>query len=425
MSCAASSLPDSTGQGRPRLTVGDIFRAHGEAYRKSHALSEPQRRAMRAIEACRTPVLGGRLDVCDECGLEQVAFHSCRNRHCPTCQSLSQARWIERRLQRLLPTDYFHVVFTVPDDLLNGLALRNREAFFDMLFAAASQTLLQLGADPKRLGAQLGATLVLHTWTRELKFHAHLHCIVTGGGLHRDGDRWVHARQGYLFPVQVLGKLFRGKLVAALVEAHRAGQLDFSGACAELAAPNAFAQLKDRLYKTKWVAYAKEPFAGPEQVFRYLGRYTHRVGLSNQRLLDFTSDGVRFRTWGDDTSTLSPDEFTHRFLQHVLPPGFVKIRHYGLMAPSNATTKLEVARRLLEAEHPDLPGLVGAFAAVLLLANAAKHLTAPVAPADDWRAHFERLTGIDVSRCPRCHIGRLTPHPLPSLWAKRPPDDTS
>lgn len=366
--------------------------------------------------------MGGRLDVCDKCGLEQPVFHSCRNRHCPTCQSLSQARWIERRMQRLLPTDYFHVVFTVPDDLLNGLALRNREAFFDMLFAAASQTLLQLGADPKRLGAQLGATLVLHTWTRELKFHAHLHCIVTGGGLHADGTRWVHGRQGYLFPVQVLSKLFRGKVVAALVEARQSGQLALP---TSLAAPRAFAQLKDSLYKTKWVAYAKEPFAGPEQVFHYLGRYTHRVGLSNQRLLGLTADGVHFRTRGEATATLSPDEFIRRFVQHVLPRGFVKIRHYGLMAPSNATTKLEVARRLLEAEHPDLPAVVGAFAAVLLLANAAKRLTGTPAPGDDWRAHFERLTGIDVSRCPRCNVGRLTPHPLPLLWAKKPPDDTS
>ncbi|HUJ74534.1 MAG TPA: transposase zinc-binding domain-containing protein, partial [bacterium] len=187
---AAQSKP-----GRPHLTLGDIFRAHGEAYRKSHALSEPQRRAMRAIETCRTPVLGGRLDVCADCGHQQPVFHSCRNRHCSTCQGLAQARWIDGRMERLLPTDYFHVVFTVPDELLNGLALRNREAFFDMLFSAGSQTLLALGLDSKRLGAQLGVTAVLHTWTRDLRFHAHLHCIVTGGGLHPDGARWVHARQ--------------------------------------------------------------------------------------------------------------------------------------------------------------------------------------------------------------------------------------
>ena len=326
-------------------------------------------------------------------------------------------------MQRLLPTDYFHVVFTVPDDLLNGLALRNREVFFDMLFAAGSQTLLQLGADPQRLGAQLGATLVLHTWTRDLKFHAHLHCIVTGGGLSADGKSWVPARQGYLFPVEVLSKLFRGKLVAALVEAYRVGELNLTGSCAELAKPKAFAQLKDKLYKTKWVAYAKEPFVGPAQVFQYLGRYTHRVGLSNHRILDFNADGVQFRTRGEDTATLAPDEFIHRFLQHVLPHGFVKIRHYGLMAPSNATTKLEVARKLLEAEHPELATAVAALAAVLLLANASIASAAPV--SDGWRALLERLTGRDVSVCPRCQIGRLTPRPLPSTYLSKPPDDTS
>lgn len=415
--------PSPTGEERPRLALGDIFRAHGEAYRKSHVLSEPQRKAMRAIEACRTPVLGGRLDVCDNCDFQDVVYNSCRNRHCPTCQNLSQARWIEGRMQRLLPTDYFHVVFTVPDDLLNGLVLRNRELFFDLLFAAASKTLLELGADPKRLGAQLGATLVLHTWTRELKFHAHLHCIVTGGGLHLDGNRWVNARnQGFLFPVEVLKKLFRGKLVAALAGAYAAGHLEFSGACAELANPKAFARLKDKLYKTKWHAYAKEPFAGPEQVFQYLGRYTHKVGLSNQRLLELSDVGVHFRTKGDATLTLAPDVFIHRFLQHVLPSGFVKIRHYGLLASSNATTRLEVARRLLEAEHAGLCLAIGLVAAVLLAANSSP---APELP-DDWRALLEHLTGIDVSRCPSCGHGTLRSHPLPRpLSTTKPSDDSS
>lgn len=412
----------STGEERPRLTLGDIFRAHGEAYRKSHWLSEPQRKAMRDIEACRTEVLGGRVDVCDNCEFQDAVYNSCRNRHCPTCQSLSQARWIEARMQRLLPTDYFHVVFTIPDDLLNGLVLRNRELFFDLLFAAASKTLLQLGADPKRLGAQLGATLVLHTWTRDLKFHVHIHCIVTGGGLHRDGTRWLNARnQDFLFPVEVLKKLFRGKLVAALAAAYEAGHLELSGACAELADPRAFARLKDKLYKTKWHAYAKEPFAGPEQVFQYLGRYTHKVGLSNQRLLDFTDDGVHFRTKGDATLTLAPDDFIHRFLQHVLPPGFVKIRHYGLLASSNATTKLEVARRLLEALQPGLCAAIGLVAAVLLAANS----QTPTELPDDWRALLERLTGIDLSRCPRCGLGTLHSLPLPRHPFTKPLDDTS
>jgi hypothetical protein len=412
VACAASPAPGTAGPGRPRLTVGDIFRAHGEAYRKSQALSAQQRKAMRAIETCRTPVLGGRVDVCDQCGEAQVVYHSCRNRHCPTCQSLSQARWIEGRMRRLLPTDYFHVVFTVPDDLLNGIILRNRELFFDLLFAAGSRTLLELGADPERLGAQLGITIVLHTWTRDLRFHAHLHCIVTGGGLHPDGDRWLRAREGYLFPVRVLSKLFRGKLLASLSAAHAAGQLDLSGPCADLAEPRAFARLKDQLYKTNWVAYAKKPFAGPEQVFRYLGRYTHRVGLSNQRLVDLTDDGVTFRTRGDATACLPPDQFIGRFLQHVLPRGFVKIRHFGLHAPANATTRLEIARRAIESARSKAPPQAPA-------------VTEPAAPLPQpgWRDLLQRLTGIDLTRCKRCG-GVLHSTPL-SLQAARPPDDTS
>jgi hypothetical protein len=375
---------------------------------------------MRAIEVCRTQVLGGRVDVCDGCAREEVVFHSCRNRHCPTCQSLSQARWIEARMERVLPTEYFHVVFTIPDELLNGLVLRNRELFFDMLFAAASQTLLALGEDPKRLGAQLGITAVLHTWTRDLKFHPHLHCLVSGGGLQRDGARWVHARQGYLFPVDVLSKLFRGKLMAALAKAYQRGQLALSGSCAELADPRTFARLKDRLYQTKWITYAKEPFAGPAQVFEYLGRYTHRVGISNQRLLQFTDDGVRFRTKGDATATLAPHEFIHRFLQHVLPSGFVKIRHYGLLSPSNATTRLEVARELLEAEQAGLSAAIGLVAALLIATTS----TSGLPHNEDWRALLRRLTGFDASRCPSCG-GVLRSLPLPRPLPAPPPDDTS
>ena len=369
---------------------------------------------MRAIETCRTPVLGGRVDVCEQCGEAQVVYHSCRNRHCPTCQSMSQARWIEGRMRRLLPTRYFHVVFTVPDDLLNGIILRNRELFFDMLFAAGSQTLLTLGADPKRLGAQLGVTAVLHTWTRDLRFHAHLHCIVTGGGLHPDGDRWLSTPQHYLFPVKVLSKLFRGKLLASLDAAYRAGRLDLPGACEPLADPRTFARLRDKLYKTEWVSYAKEPFAGPEQVFRYLGRYTHRVGVSNQRLLDLTDQGVLFRTRGDATALLPPDQFIGRFLQHVLPPRFVKIRHYGLHAPANATTRLETARRLLEAERP-----APAADATIPATPAAD----PAAPPADWREILRRLTGIDPTRCRFCG-GTLRSTPL-SIPSRKPPDDSS
>ncbi len=414
MACAASPAPGTFGTGRPRLTVGDIFRAHGEAYRKSHALSSQQRKAMHAIETCRTPVLGGRVDVCEQCGEAQVVYNSCRNRHCPTCQSLQQARWIEGRMQRLLPIDYYHVVFTVPDDLLNGIILRNRALFFDLLFAAASQTLLELGADPHRLGAQLGITSVLHTWTRDLRLHVHLHCIVTGGGLHPDGERWLSTPQDYLFPVKVLSKLFRGKLLASLNAAYEAGTLSLLGTCEPLRDPKAFARLRDQLYKTNWVSYAKKPFAGPEQVFRYLGRYTHRIGISNQRLLDLTEEGVLFRTKGDATALLSPDQFIGRFLQHVLPRRFVKIRHYGLHAPANATARLETARRLLQPEQPQVPPAVPVLTALIL---AAGRTDPPL--VEDWRALLHRLTGIDPTRCKRCG-GRLRSTPL-----SVPPDDTS
>jgi hypothetical protein len=373
---------------------------------------------MHAIETCRTPVLGGRVDVCEQCGETQVVYHSCRNRHCPTCQSLQQARWIEGRMRRLLPTDYFHVVFTVPDNLLNGIILRNRRLFFDLLFAAGSKTLLELGADPHRLGAQPGITSVLHTWTRDLRLHAHLHCIVTGGGLQPDGERWLSTPQDFLFPVKVLSKLFRGKFLASLDAAYQAGTLSLLGACEPLRDPKAFAQLRDQLYKTNWVTYAKEPFAGPEQVFRYLGRYTHRVGISNQRLLDLTEEGVLFRTKGDATALLPPEQFIGRFLQHVLPYRFVKIRHYGLHAPANAKTRLETARRVLEVKRPDLSSPITDAAPPT---PAADRIDPP--PVEGWRALLRRLTGIDPTRCKRCGATlRATPLSVPP---PTPPDDTS
>jgi hypothetical protein len=372
--------------------VGGIARAHFGDFIARHALSEAQRKVLRDVAACRTPVLGGRLDVCAGCGDEKTVFHSCRNRHCPTCQSLSQARWIEGRMARLLPTDYFHVVFTVPDDLLAGLAMRNRTVFFDALFAAGSQTLLELGRDPKRLGAQLGLTAVLHTWTRDLRFHPHLHCIVMGGGLTDDG-RWRSTKRDYLFPVSVLSKLFRGKVVAILNEAYRDGRLDvrgldgFVGNTDEDAA--AWLRLRKKLFATKWVSYAKPPFAGAESVYQYLGRYTHRVGLSDHRLLSVTDEAVTFRTRGQETATLHPHEFLRRFLQHVLPPGFVKLRHYGLLAPGNVNTRLVTAREVLERRLPSPPSPVA---------------PAPTTTVDEstWVELLRRLTGHDVTRCAKC-----------------------
>jgi hypothetical protein len=394
------------GQGLPRPTVGDIARAHGEDFKKQHALTEAQRKVLRAVATCRTPVLGGRVDVCVECGDERTVFHSCRNRHCPACQSLTQARWMEGRVARLLPTDYFHVVFTVPDELLGALALRNREVFFNALFAAGSQTLLELGRDEKRLGAQVGLTAVLHTWTRDLRFHPHLHCIVTGGGLTRDGA-WRATRSDYLFPVSVLSKLFRGKMVAALDEAYRAGQLEVRGLAGfggDVPDDVAWRRLRRKLYRTRWVSYAKPPFAGPEAVYQYLGRYTHRVGLSNHRLLSVTDDTVTFRTRGDETVTLHPHEFLRRFLLHVLPDGFVKLRHYGLLAPGNVNTRLVTARKVLEAQ-PVAP----------TSAPAARPAT--VEQLTGWRDLLLRLTGFDVTRCAKCG-GAIRSRPLPRAEPK-------
>jgi hypothetical protein len=391
--------------------VGEIARAHGEAFKSQHALTEAQRKVLRAVSTCRTPVLGGRVDVCAECGHEGVAFNSCRNRHCPACQAMTSARWMAGRMKRLLPTDYFHVVFTVPDDLLNGIALRNRQLFFEAMFEAASQTLLTLGNDEKRLGAQVGFTAVLHTWTRDLRFHPHVHCIVTGGGLSPDGAAWKATRRDYLFPVTVLSKLFRGKLVAALDAAYRDGRLDVYGADGFVDVPDedtAWRRLRRRLYRAKWVSYAKPPFAGPESVYQYLGRYTHRVGLSNRRLVSATTEAVTFHTWGEQTAALHPHEFLRRFLQHVLPDGFVKLRHYGLLAPGNVNTRLVTARKLLEARTPS---------------SASASSPPPAAPVDaveGWRELLMRLTGIDVTRCPKCG-GALSSRPL-----ERPPvKDTS
>lgn len=365
-------------------------------YRHGHVLTPDQQKVMRAIEVCRTEVLGGHLDVCDRCGYSQPSYNSCRNRHCPKCQSLVQAKWVEERMERLLPVHYFHVVFTVPSSL-RPIFRRNQRAMYKLLFEAASKTLLTLGDDHKRLGAQLGITAVLHTWTRELEFHPHLHCIVTGGGLSPDGTTWVTARRKYLFPVKVLSHLFRGIFLDGLARLHASGDLRIDG---DLRA------LLDPLYRQEWVVYAKRPFGGPEQVFKYLGRYTHRVGISNQRLISLDDSGVRFATKNGRTITLSPQEFIRRFLLHVLPPGFVKLRHYGLWASGNVPTRLAAARLLLPAAASPPP-------------TDTEHIAEEI----EWQVRLLRLTGIDVTRCPRCGDGRMIPHPLDGHGA--PPTDTS
>ena len=369
---------------RPQHEVADIFRAHGQAYRATHVLRPEQRKVIRAITACRTAVLGGHLDVCPDCGDEKPSFNSCRNRHCPKCQALAQARWVRKRQERILPTHYFHVVFTLPGEL-RPLGLRNQKLIYDLLFSAASRTLLELGLDPGRLGALLGITAVLHTWTRELCYHPHLHCIVTGGGLSPDSERWVETGADYLFPFEVLSRLFRGKFLDSLSRAYEKELLELTD---ELLTPGAFEQLKSRLYEKGWVVYAKPPFAGVEQVFSYLGRYTHRVAISNNRIVELNPHQVTIATRDGNTMSMSPQEFIRRFLMHVLPDGFVKIRHYGLMASGNVNTKLELARDLLKTPSH---------------AHELKSVTGEKNPEpDDWQTLLKELTGIDIGICPAC-----------------------
>ena len=338
---------------RPRLEVADILRTHGAAYRARYPVSPEQAAVMRHLAACRTAALGGHVDSCAACGFLKVSYNSCRDRHCPKCQSARRAEWLEARLQRLLPVEYFHVVFTLPKQL-KALALKNRRVVYGLLFRAASQTLLELAADPKRLGAQIGFTAVLHTWGQNLLFHPHLHCVVTGGGLSPGGTRWISARQGYLLPVKVLAKLFRGKFLAELRSAYRNNELRLSGSVEALTDPAHFRELLTTLYRQNWVVYAKRPFGGAAQVYRYLGRYTHRVAISNARLVAMNEGRVRFRyrDYRDDSRTkemtLSAEEFLRRFLLHVLPKRFVRIRHYGLLASRNVTTRLARCRQLLE-----------------------------------------------------------------------------
>lgn len=373
---SAGPLPMECGVRRPRpaLEIATIFREHGESYRQTHTPSVEQLRVMRAIERCRTAALGGHVDVCSSCGTATPSYNSCRNRHCPKCQGLAQAKWLEGRKQRILPTHYFHVVFTLPSEL-RGLAKGNPKLVYDILFEAASQTLLELGRDHQRLGATLGITCVLHTWSRTLAYHPHVHCIVTGGGLSLDHARWVATSPKYLFPLPVMAKLFRGKMLCALRRVHRRRELRLPD---EFVEPSRFDAFIDTLFATNWVVYAKPPFGGPDNVYAYLGRYTHRVGLSNHRLRAIDDEHVTFVGRHDKLVRLTHHQFIHRFLQHVLPPDFVRLRHYGLLAPCNATTLLEVARGHLGQPTP--------------------------APVDDltWRERFLQLTGVDLRVCSRC-----------------------
>jgi hypothetical protein len=365
--------------GRPALEVADIFRAHGSAWRQAQHghLSIGQLKVMSAIEQCRSAALGGHVLRCNGCEHVEIAYNSCRNRHCPKCQAKAAQRWLDARQADLLPVDYYHVVFTLPAPI-SEIAYYNKAVIYGLLFEVAAEVLHTIAADPKHLGAQIGATLVLHTWGSALTHHPHVHGIVPGGGLSLDGSRWVACRPGFFLPVRVLSRLFRRRFLEELATAHRTGQLQFFGEYADLADAAVFTNWLAPLRKIEWVVYAKRPFAGPAAVLAYLSRYTHRVAISNRRLVALDERGVTFR-WKDyrgkgttryKTMTLSTGEFMRRFLLHVLPGGFHRIRHYGLIANTGRRENLARARELLGIETPNVD-------ASLLEAEASGRLVLP------------------------------------------------
>jgi hypothetical protein len=347
--------------GRAALEVADIFRLHGPAWREAQHghLSLAQLKVMSAIEQCRSAALGGHVLRCGGCGADQVAYNSCRNRHCPKCQSSAAQRWLDARQADLLPVEYYHVVFTLPAPIAD-IAYQNKAVVYGLLFDVAAETLLTIAADPKHLGARIGATLVLHTWGSALTHHPHVHGIVPGGGLTPDGRTWIACRRGFFLSVRVLSRLFRRRFLEELQRVHRAGELRFYGEHATLADAQAFAAWLAPLRKSEWVVYAKRPFAGPQAVLAYLSRYTHRVAISNSRLIALDERGVTFR-WKDyrvkgrsryKAMTLDAGEFMRRFLLHVLPGGFHRIRHYGLLANCSRSASLALARHLLQVPSP-------------------------------------------------------------------------
>ncbi len=342
-------------------------------------------RAMRAIESCRTADLGGHKDECLHCGATVISYNSCRNRHCPKCQFLKKERWIEAREKDLLPIPYFHVVFTIPD-LLNPLVLRNQEALYGILFKAVSETLTELSENRKHLGAEIGFISILHTWGQNLMDHPHIHNVVTGGGMSPDGRKWKSCKNGFFLPVKVMSELFRGKFLAYLKKSRAANELVYPGAISHLAASGSFNALISDLYKKKWVVYCKPPFDGTKGVLEYLGRYTHRIAISNHRLVTLENDEVSFR-WRDYADnnkpkimTVNADEFIRRFLLHVLPDRFVKIRHYGLLGNRCRREKIDRCRELL----------------------ACAKIAAAEPKTETWQETLLRLTGIDSARCPAC-----------------------
>jgi hypothetical protein len=348
--------------GRPRLEVADIFDRHGAAWRRANAghVSLGQLQVMSAVVSCRTAALGGHVTRCEDCGHTQIAYNSCRNRHCPKCQGAAARDWLAEREAELLPVSYFHLVFTLPAAIAD-IAYHNKAVIYDLLFRASSEAMLTIAGDPKHLGARIGVTTVLHTWGSAMTHHPHVHMIVAGGGLSADGSKWVASKPGFFVPVRVLSKLFRRLMLEKLAKARATGKLQFFGEHAHLAAAAAFAAFLAPLRTTRWFVYSKRPFAGPQAVLAYLARYTHRVAISNSRLVALDADHVTFRYKdyrrnGQDryrTMTLVPGEFIRRFLLHVLPKGFHRIRHYGLLASAARKANIARARELLAAPEPE------------------------------------------------------------------------
>lgn len=392
--------------------MADVFRRYGDAYRQRHgaSLSTAQRRAMSAIERCRTAALGGHVERCDGCGHQRIAYNSSRNRNCPKCQSLARAQWLEDRQAELLPVPYFHVVFTLPDEVAT-IAFQNKAVVYDILFQAAAETLHTIAADPTHLGAEIGFLAVLHTWGQNLMHHPHLHCLVPGGGISLDGSRWIACRPGFFLPVRVLSRLFRGLFLHQLEKAFVDGKLNFFGAQRHLHEPAAFRRHLTPARDTEWVVYAKRPFAGPQQVLDYVGRYTHRIAISNSRVLSVDDGKVQFR-WKDyrhgsqqKVMILDANEFIRRFLIHVLPDGFQRIRYYGFLSNAHRTSKLALCRELL-AMQPAAP-------------------VAPRLPAD-YRDQHETLTGVSLRICPHCRRGSmLVVEVIPRPSLRQPAPDTS
>ena len=374
---------------RPTVEVADVFRRYGPAYRRAHGLSSEQQRVMQAIERCRTAALGGHIEECDHCGHQRISYNSCRNRHCPKCQSLARAEWLEERQAELLPVEYFHVVFTLPQALAE-LAWQNQRELYGLLFRTAAQTLETIAADPQHLGARIGFLAVLHTWGQNLLPHPHLHCLVPGGGLAPDGRRWIACRPGFFLPVRVLSRLFRRRFLEGLEKLFRKGRLQLAGALQPLADPGTFARRMAELRAVEWVVYAKPPCAGPAQVLEYLGRYTHRVAIANHRLRSLEEGQVSFQ-WRDYRHPQHPKlmrleaaEFIRRFLLHVLPRRFQRIRYYGLLRRRDRRRQLALCRQLLSAPAP-----------------------APAPAPASYQERYEKLTGQSLWECPVCHQGRM------------------